>query len=41
MTVHLWMKSGEELKQGRNLKSGVDAGATEGAAYWLAQPTFL
>jgi len=29
-------KSGQELKQGRNLEAGADAEAMERAAYWLA-----
>ena len=29
-------KSGQELTQGRDLEAGADAGAMEGAAYWLA-----
>ena len=37
--VHCWRESGQELKQGRNLEAGVEAGADtetmEGAAYWL------
>ena len=28
-------KSGQELKQGRNLEAGADAETMEGAAYWL------
>jgi len=31
-----WRKSGQDLKQGRNLEAGAGAEATEGAAYWLA-----
>jgi len=30
ITVHYHRKSGQELKQGRNLKAGVDAEAMEG-----------
>jgi hypothetical protein len=29
-------KSGQEIKQGRNLEAGADAETMEGAAYWLA-----
>ena len=35
------MKSGQELKQGRNLKAGADAEAMERAAYWLASTGLL
>jgi hypothetical protein len=34
--VHHQRKSGQELKQGRNLEAGAGAEAKEGAAYWLA-----
>jgi len=35
-------KSGQELKQGRNLEEGDDAEAMEGFRFpWLAQPAFL
>jgi hypothetical protein len=34
-------KSGQELKQGRNLKAGTDAKAMEGAAYCLAPHDLL
>jgi len=33
--VYHWKKPGQELKQGRNLETGADAEAMEGAAYWL------
>jgi hypothetical protein len=35
-TVHYQRKSGQELKQGRNLEAGADAETTEDAAYRLA-----
>jgi hypothetical protein len=38
--LHL-RKSGQELKQGRNLEAGTDAGAMEGAAYWLTSHGLL
>jgi hypothetical protein len=41
MIVHHWRKSGQEIKQGRNLEAGADAEAMVSAAYWLAQPAFL
>jgi hypothetical protein len=39
-------KSEQELKQGKNLEAGADAGAMEGCCLltcspWLAQPPFL
>ena len=39
--IHHWRKSGQELKQGWNLKSGADAEAMESAAYWLASHGLL
>jgi hypothetical protein len=33
-------KSGQELKQGRNLEAEADAEAMEGAAYWFAPGWF-
>lgn len=41
MIIHHWRKSGQELKQDRNLKAGAEVEAMVGAAYWLAQPAFL
>jgi hypothetical protein len=41
ITVHHQRKSGQELKQGRNLETGADAEAMRGAPYRLAQPAFL
>jgi hypothetical protein len=35
ITVHHQRKSGQELKQGRNLEAGADEEVMEGAAYWL------
>lgn len=45
MVVHHAGKSGQQLKQGRNLKAGIDAEATEGYCSLaftpqLVQPTF-
>lgn len=34
--VHHWRKSGQELKEGRNQKTGAEAVVTEGAVFWLA-----
>ena len=34
-------KSGQELKQGRNLEAGADADVMENAAYWFVQPASL
>ena len=34
-TVPHQRKSGQELKQGRNLEAGADEEVMEGAAYWL------
>ena len=36
ITVHHQRKSGQGLKEGRNLEAGADAEAMEGAADWLA-----
>ena len=36
ITVHNQRKEGQELKQGRNLEAGADAGHWWGAAYWVA-----
>ena len=46
ITIHHWRKSGQELKQGRNLKAGADAEAMEGCCLltcftWLAPPALL
>jgi hypothetical protein len=46
ITLHHQRKSGQELKQGRNLEAGVDADATEeccllACSPWLAGPDFL
>jgi hypothetical protein len=35
LSVHHPRKSGQELKQDRNLQARADAEAMEGAAYWL------
>jgi hypothetical protein len=35
ITIHHQRKSGQELKQDRNLEAEADAEAMEGAAYWL------
>jgi hypothetical protein len=45
-TVPHQRKSGQELKQGRNLEAGADAEAMEGCCFlacspWLAQPAFF
>ena len=34
--VYHWRRSGQELKQGRNLEAGAEAEAMEGATHWLA-----
>ena len=44
--VHHWRKSGQELKQGRNLEAGADAEAMEECCLlvcssWLVQPAFF
>ena len=36
IAVYRWRKSGQELKQDRDLEAGADAEAMERAAYWLA-----
>jgi hypothetical protein len=36
ITVHHWRKSGQELKQGRNLLAGLDAEIIVGRSHWLA-----
>ena len=36
IAIHYQRKSGQELKQDRNLEAGADAEAMEGAAYRLA-----
>jgi hypothetical protein len=41
IVVHNWRKSGQELKQVRNLEAGADAEGMEGTAYWLAQLAVL
>jgi hypothetical protein len=41
ITVHHHKKSGQELKQGKNLETGADAEAMEGAACWTASPGLL
>jgi hypothetical protein len=46
IAVHYQRKSGQELKQGRNLETGVNAEVVEGRCLlacspWLAQPAFL
>ena len=46
ITVHRQRKSGQELKQGRNLEAGADAEAMEkghllACSFWQAQPAFL
>ena len=46
ITVHHERKSGQEIKQGRNLEAGAGAEATDGfyllaCSSWLAQPAFL
>ena len=39
--VHHWRKSGQELKQNKNLQAGADAEVMEGAANWLPLPGLL
>jgi len=44
-SIHQW-KSGQELRQGRNLEGGVDVETMEGCCLlacfpWLAHPAFL
>jgi hypothetical protein len=44
--VHQGRKSGQELKQGRNMETGIDAEAMDGdylldCSPWLAQPASL
>ena len=46
IATHYQKKSGQELKQGRNLEAGTDAEAVEECCFlawspWLAQPVFL
>jgi hypothetical protein len=42
ITAHHWMKSGQELKQGRNLEAGVDQGVLlTGLLSMACQPAFL
>ena len=41
ITAHQQEKSGQKLRQGRDLEAGAVAGAMEGAAYWLANQAFL
>ena len=40
-TVHHPKKSGQELKQGRNLEAGADAEAMRVASYWLVLHALL
>jgi hypothetical protein len=44
--IQLMLKSGQELKQGRNLEAGADPEAMEGCCLqacssWLARPVFI
>ena len=36
LSLFIQRKSGQKLKQGRNLEAGADAEVMEDAAYWLA-----
>jgi len=40
MLSNHWRKSGQELKQGRNLQAGVEE-AVEGCCFWLAPHDLL